>query len=155
MIIRKIKDNEIDLLKDFLFEAIFIPDGVEIPQKNIINNPELKLYYDNFGQSKDDNCLVAEIDGKIVGAVWTRIMNDYGHIDDLTPSLAISLYKGYRRQGIGTRLMLEMIKLLKDIGYKNISLSVQKLNYAYKMYLNVGFSIVNETKDEYIMICKL
>jgi len=39
---------------------------------------------------------VAEVDGKIVGAVWVRIMNDYGHIDNETPSLAISLYKEYR-----------------------------------------------------------
>lgn len=29
-------------------------------------------------------------------------MNDYKHIDDETPSLTISLYKEYRRQGIGT-----------------------------------------------------
>lgn len=28
-------------------------------------------------------------------------MNDYGHIDDQTTSLAISLYPEYRNQGIG------------------------------------------------------
>lgn len=33
---------------------------------------------------KDDKCFVAEIDNKIVGAVWVRIMNDYGNIDDTT-----------------------------------------------------------------------
>jgi len=37
--------------------------------------------------------LVAEIKEKIVGAVWARIMDDYGHIDDETPSFAISLYE--------------------------------------------------------------
>ena len=53
-----------------------------------------------------DNCIVAEADEKAVGAVWTRIMNDYGHVDDKTPSLAISLYKEYRGIGIGTMMML-------------------------------------------------
>ena len=33
------------------------------------------------------------MDHDIVGAVWIRIMNDYGHIDDQTPSLAISVKK--------------------------------------------------------------
>ena len=40
--------------------------------------PELKLYYEDFGAGKADFSLVAENDGKVVGAVWTRIMNDYG-----------------------------------------------------------------------------
>ena len=46
--------------------------------------------------SKADFALVAEVEQKIVGAVWVRIIHDYGHIDDETPSLAISLYKEYR-----------------------------------------------------------
>ena len=58
------------------------------------------------------NCLVAETDGKVIGAVWVRIMNDYGHVDDETPSLSISLYKEYRSRGIGSRLMQEIMKLL-------------------------------------------
>ncbi len=40
--------------------------------------------------------------GKIVGAVWVCIMNDYGYIDDETPSFAMSLYEEYRNMGIGT-----------------------------------------------------
>ena len=41
-IIRKIKKAEYDLLNDFLYEAIYIPDGVEPPPKSIINCPELQ-----------------------------------------------------------------------------------------------------------------
>ena len=61
-------------------------------------------------------------------------MNDYGHIDDNTPSFAISLYEEYRGKGIGTELMKTMLKLLKNKGYKKTSLAVQKDNYAVKMY---------------------
>ncbi len=32
---------------------------------------------------------------------------------------------------------------------------MQKANYAVKMYLNVGFEIVDENDEEYIMICRL
>ena len=82
-------------------------------------------------------------------------MNDYGHIDDNTPSFAISLYEEYRGKGIGTELMKTMLKLLKDKGYKKTSLAVQKDNYAVKMYKKVGFKIIDENKQEYIMICDL
>ncbi len=114
-------------------------------------NDELQVYIKNFGKQKDDMALVAEINNKIIGSVWTRIMNDYGHIDNDTPSLAISLYKEYRGYGIGTALMQNMLSLLKQYGYKRVSLSVQKVNYAVKMYKNLGFIIVGENQEEYIM----
>ncbi len=99
--IREMTAQEYPLLDDFLYEAIFVPEGVEPPSKSIITAPELQVYVKGFGSSKDDFALVAEVENKIIGAVWVRIMNDYGHIDDKTPSLAISLYKKYRGQGIG------------------------------------------------------
>lgn len=150
--IRKMTVPEYPLLSDFLYEAIFIPDGMKPPPRNIIASPELQIYVERFGALKDDFALVAEIEGKVVGAVWVRIMNDYGHIDEETPSLAISLYKEYRGQGIGTDMMKEMLALLKSHGYSRISLSVQKANYAAKLYLKVGFEIVRENEEEYIMV---
>ena len=154
-VIRLLQKNETELLKDFLYEAIFIPEGVEPPAREIIEQPELKLYYDGFGTGRADFSFVADIDGKVVGAVWTRIMNDYGHVDDETPSFAISLYKEYRGLGIGTRMMKEMLKHLKEKGYKRASLAVQKANYAVRMYQNVGFKIVDENTEEYIMLGEL
>ena len=100
-------------------------------------------------------CFVAEIKEKIVGAVWVRIMNDYGHIDDETPSFAMSLYEEYRDLGIGTALMGAMLQFLKEKGYKQASLSVQKINYAVRMYRKAGFEIIDENEEEYIMFCKL
>ena len=155
MTIRKLRDDETELLKEFLYEAIFIPDGTEPPDRSIITQPELSLYYEKFGDGPADNCYVAEVDGKVVGAVWTRIMYDYGHVDDDTPSFAISLYKEYRGQGIGTAMMQKMLELLKSQGYKRASLAVQKANYAVRMYEAVGFMTVDENAEEYIMACEL
>lgn len=150
--IRKIQKQEYPLLDNFLYEAIFIPEGIEPPPKSIISSPELQIYVKHFGESKDDWGLAAEVDGKIIGAVWVRIMNDYGHIDDEMPSLAISLYKEYRGFSIGTAMMKEILTLLKSHGYSRVSLSVQKANYATKMYLKIGFEIVKENEEEYIMV---
>lgn len=150
--IRPLSETEYSVLADFLYEAIFIPEGAIPPPRDIISKPELQVYIMDFGQRKGDIALAAEAEGKIIGAVWGRIMNDYGHIDDDTPSLAISLYKDYRGKGIGTALMCVIIDTYAEKGYKRLSLAVQKANYAVKMYEKVGFKTVSENDEEYIMM---
>ncbi|NBI88088.1 N-acetyltransferase [Lachnospiraceae bacterium] len=153
--IRELKQEEVKVLDEFLYEAIFIPEGIEAPARDIINLLELQVYVTDFGKQKGDICFIAEADNVIAGAVWVRIMNDYGHVDNKTPSFAISLLQQYRKKGIGTALMKRMLLELKKQGYKQASLAVQKMNYAVHMYKKVGFEIVDENDEEYIMICRL
>ncbi|MBP5282364.1 MAG: GNAT family N-acetyltransferase [Lachnospiraceae bacterium] len=178
MKIRELRKGEEDLLKDFLYEAVFIPEGVEPPAREIIELPELRIYYEDFGGGAADLCLVATVEKtvsecparedatktdypapakneKVVGAVWTRLMKDYGYVDDETPSFAISLYKEYRGKGYGTKLMQAMLELLRSKGFKRASLAVQKANYAVRMYEKVGFVTVDQNEEEYIMTCDL
>ncbi|MBQ9936592.1 MAG: GNAT family N-acetyltransferase [Lachnospiraceae bacterium] len=150
--IRPITSQEYSLLDNFLYEAIFIPEGFEAPPKDIIKAPELQVYVESFGTRDGDICFVAEVAGRVVGAVWVRIMDDYGHVEDGVPSFAISLYKKYRGCGIGTELMKRMLAELQIRGYKKASLAVQKANYAVKMYKKVGFEIIDENDEEYIMM---
>jgi len=157
--IRPLTNDDLPILEQLLYEAIFIPEGVEPPPVEVIKQPEINVYIHDFGKKKDDYCLVAEIDGKIVGGVWVRILSGeikgFGNVDDETPEFAISLFKEYRNQGIGTKLMREMIDYLKNKGYQQCSLAVQKANYAAKMYLNLGFEIIKEKEEEYCMRLKL
>ena len=76
-------------------------------------------------------------------------------IDDTTPSLSISLLKEYRNLGIETELMKQILLTLKEREYKQVSLSVQKINYAVSMYKKVGFEVVRENEEDYVMFCKL
>lgn len=154
-IIREMRREEYCLLDNFLYEAIYIPDGVEPPPKSVLSCPELQEYLVDFGKRKHDKALVAEIQGKAAGAIWVRIMNDYGHLDKDTPSLAMSVHKEYRGAGIGTALLKQLLSVEKSAGYSRISLSVQKSNYAVKLYKRVGFSVVDETREEYIMVIHL
>lgn len=150
--IRPLKHSELPLLADFLYYAIFVPEGVEAPTRDIINLPELQVYIRDFGTQPDDYCLVAETDGSVVGAVWVRDMPDYGHVADGVPSFAISVRPEHRGSGIGTSLMKAMLELLRQQGYEKASLSVQKTNYAARMYTKLGFRTIGENDEEYIMV---
>lgn len=151
-IIRKIRLEEHDLLREFLYQAIYLPQGVEPPPRSVIDLPELQVYIADFGTRPGDHCIVAEAAGKMVGAAWCRIMEDYGHIDSSTPSLAISLLPEYRGQGTGTQLLNGLLLLLREYGYQQASLSVQKENPALRLYQRVGFQIAAERGTEYLML---
>ena len=153
-IIRKIHPEEYDLLREFLYQAIYLPEGVEPPPWSVVDLPELQVYVTDFGTWPGDHCLVAEAEGKVVGAAWCRIMEDYGHIDNDTPSLAISLLPEYRGMGIGTRLLNALLLLLQENGYRQGSLSVQKENPALRLYQRMGFKAVEEKSTEYLMLWK-
>ena len=50
-------------------------------------------------------------------------------------------------------MMRTMLDELKNAGYSQASLAVQKANYAVKMYKKTGFRVVDENEEEYIMVC--
>lgn len=153
--IRKMHPNEYPLLGDFLYQAIYQPNTTNLAPKSIINKPELQVYIKDFGKQKDDYCFCAEVDNRVVGAVWVRNINGYGSIDDVTVEFAISVFDEYQKMGIATALMNKMLMHLKELNYPKASLAVQKENYAVRMYQKVGFEIACENEQEYIMIHRL
>ena len=62
-----------------------------------------------------------------MGAIWVRIMNDYGHIDNDTPSLAMSVFQKYRGQGIGTSLLQQLLSMEKSFGYSKFPYLFRKI----------------------------
>jgi ribosomal protein S18 acetylase RimI-like enzyme len=157
--IRELKPEEIPLLEDMLYEAIWQPDENSPVPKSVLKIPQVEAYIKDFGSWKDDCCLVAELDGKIAGAVWVRVISGiikgYGYVDGSTPELAISLFREYRNRGIGSRLLSAMIKHLRESGYKQTSLNVKKKNDAVKLYRRMGFEIIGEDSEDYLMLLKL
>ncbi|GCF93200.1 N-acetyltransferase [Enterococcus florum] len=154
-IIRAMNPQEYPLLREFLYQAIFQRDPQKPIPRSEIDQPSVRIYINDFGQLPDDHCLCAKRDGQIIGAVWVRNIDGFGTVDDQTPEFAISLLPDYRGQGIGTDLMEAMLDELRQAGYQRTSLAVQKDNYALRMYQKVGFKIVGENQEEYILVCEL
>ena len=157
--VREIKKTEYPVLEDFLYNAIYVPEGEEWPPREIIFEPEIFVYVKDFGLDTDCG-VVAERDGTIVGAAWTRIIPAYGHIDERTPELAISVLPDERGQSVGTMLMNCLFNLLHERGYKRTSLSVQQNNPAVRFYERLGYIITDEKLDhagheDYIMVKEL
>ena len=153
--IRALEPSEIPLLRDFTYEAIFQRDPENLIPRSVLEEPTVRVFYEDFGKPHD-LCFVAETEGALIGAVWTRILSGevrgFGNIDPHTPEFAISVYPDYRGQGVGTALMRHMLRALGERGYAKVSLAVQKDNYAVRMYEALGFSVLKETDEEYLMV---
>ena len=155
--VRVMRESDYACLSEFLYQAIFIPEGTEPPPRSVINNPEIFTYIKDFGTQAGDMGVVAEQNGQVVGAAWTRIIPAYGHIDSETPELAISILPKFRGYGIGTKLMKKLFEALRENGYKQTSLSVQKDNPAVRFYQRLGYDMPGERLDhaghmDYIMV---
>ena len=90
--IRTIQSSEFPVLKDFLYNAIYIPEGGKRPLREIIFEPEIYIYIKDFGWP-DDCSVIAEQDGRIVGAGWTRIIPAYGHKRNVSAVVQTALKK--------------------------------------------------------------
>jgi len=152
IITRHIGNDDLPMLEDFLYHAIFIPPGALPFPRSEIYKPHCHIYIDGFGDKPGDYGVVAELDGNPVGAAWVRIIPAFGHIDDETPELATSVLDEYRNQGICTILMTSLFEILTESGYKQTSLAVQKENPAVRFYQRLGYKTIRESDEEYIMV---
>lgn len=155
IVFRELRPDERPLLREFLLRAIYLPEGTPPPPPEIVESPELKIYFEDFGLHDADHALVAAAGEEVIGCVWCRRMRDFGYVDPQTPSLALSLREEYRGRGIGTRLLENMFELLRGKGYAQVSLSVQKANPAFRLYKRLGFETARETDEEFIVVRKL
>ena len=149
--IRMLRPGEAGCLEDFLYESIFVPEGEAPPDRSILDKPELRVYVDGFGEGPADVCFVAEDGEQPVGAAWSRIMDDYGQLDDETASLSVALYAPYRGRGLGGALLEALLGELKARGWRRASLSVQKRNRAQRLYRRLGFEEVVDKGEELLM----
>jgi ribosomal protein S18 acetylase RimI-like enzyme len=146
-------------MENIMYEAIYHTDPVNPYPKDVIYLPQVRVYWDNWGTGADDHCLVTIVEDKIAGAVWIRTFQDElkgcGYIDEHTPEIAIALFEAHRGKGFGTKMMAQMIVLMKSKGYTQVSLSITKGNPAIRLYERFGFQTVDENEEDYIMLLGL
>jgi ribosomal protein S18 acetylase RimI-like enzyme len=154
--IREIRPEDYSLLEEFLYLAVYQRDPSHPMPRSVIDEPEVHIYIEAFGERAHDIGLLAEADGRVIGAAWARVLDGdprgYGYVDDATPELAISLLPAYRNRGIGTRLLRSLLGRMAAAGYAKTSLSVDRDNPASRLYSRLGFETIAEQEKDLLMI---
>lgn len=156
MTIRKIRESEIPFLSDMLYEAIYLPEGHEPLPREVLQDKSLARYIEDWGRDEYDIALVAEMDRRLVGAIWGRRWMEgnqgYGFVDVGTPEISMAVKSGYRNKGLGTDMIMAIAAEYKKAGCKQLSLSVDKANDACRLYIRLGFKAVEETDTSWTML---
>ncbi len=158
VVIRPLREEERPQVRDFLHLAIFVPEGAVPPDVSVLDEPVLRIYYEDFGRP-DDVALVAERKGQIVGMAWSRMFSDepsgFGTLDRDTPECSVSVRSEFRGRGIGTDLMKGLLSELRRREIPRVSLSVQLENPAIFLYRGLGFVTVAQRNGDVLMVCDL
>jgi ribosomal protein S18 acetylase RimI-like enzyme len=109
--------------------------------ESVQQQPYLARYALNWGRIGDVG-YVASSDMSPIGAAWLRLWlaedKGFGYVKDEIPELAIAVLPDYRGQGIGTRLLTQILGAAK-IEYSAVSLSVRANNPVLRLYERTGF----------------
>jgi GNAT superfamily N-acetyltransferase len=147
--------------KDFTFlatmlgeSAVWRPDKPTPTGDEVLADPRYALYLAGWPRHGDYG-LVAEQDGP-VGAAWYRTFTEashgFGFVAEDVPELAIAVIASRRHEGIGRRLLIELIDAGVGQGYPALSLSVAEHNPARRLYESVGFVSVVKHGSSWTMV---
>lgn len=140
----KIDDPQDEFLKDMVYEMVFFLDKSKKPPKEeLLAIPEISRYYNLFAGHGEG--FIALVDGQRAGAAWylnfPLQQKGYGHVKYGVPELSIAVLEKYRCMGVGTKLMEELITLARKNGFPGVSLSVDTVNPACRLYERLGFKL--------------
>ncbi len=138
--------------------AFWRPDGPSGSVAEVLSQPELAHYV--VGWPRQGDLGVIALDGQqSVGAAWVRLLPasdpGYGFVDPGTPELSMGVLQAWRGRGVGAHLLDALIAAARERGLTSVSLSVERDNYARRLYERVGFRQVDEVSGALTMLLQL
>ena len=134
--------------------AVWRPDKPTPTGDEVMADPRYAMYLAGWPR-RGDHGLVAEQGGP-VGAAWYRTYTEanhgYGFVAEDVPELSIAVIASRRREGIGRRLLVDLIDASLAQGYAALSLSVREANPARGLYESAGFVLVKARGTSWTMV---
>ncbi|MGA2835539.1 MAG: GNAT family N-acetyltransferase [Acidimicrobiales bacterium] len=152
---RSARPEDFTFLATMLGEAaVWRPDKPTPTADQILDDPRYSMYLAGWPRSGDYG-LVAEQDAPL-GAAWyrryTEASHGYGFVTEGIPELSIAVIASRRHEGIGRRLLVDLIDASDRQGYEALSLSVSEANPARRLYESVGFVPVERRGSSWTMV---
>ncbi|MCU1351958.1 MAG: putative acetyltransferase [Acidimicrobiales bacterium] len=129
--------------------AVWRPDKATPTADQVLADPRYARYLAGWPRHGDYG-VVAEQDGP-VGAAWYRTFTEathgHGFVAEDVPELAIAVIASRRHEGIGRRLLVDLIEASEAQGHAALSLTVNHGNPARRLYESVGFQPVGKPRE--------
>ena len=134
--------------------AVWRPDKPSLDGNEVMADPRYAMYLAGWPR-RGDYGLVGEQDGP-VGAAWYRTFTEtehgYGFVSENVPELSIAVVASRRQEGIGRRLLVDLVDASLSQGHQAISLSVREENPARVLYESAGFVPLEKHGTSWTMV---
>jgi ribosomal protein S18 acetylase RimI-like enzyme len=134
--------------------AVWRPDKPTPTADEVLADSRYAMYLAGWPREGDYG-VVAEQGGPI-GAAWYRTFTEashgHGFVAADVPELSIAVIASRRHQGIGRRLLVDLVDASVAQGYRALSLSVAMNNPARGLYESIGFVAVELHGSTWTMI---
>jgi ribosomal protein S18 acetylase RimI-like enzyme len=128
------------------------------PTSALLLLPQLRIFFRGWGRPGDTG-IVAEEDRRRIGIVWCRLFTEDSHgegfVDPETPELVIAVVPEARGRGVGRALMEAMHERARSDGLRRVSLSVDAVNPAKRLYEALGYRDLAERDGDDRMLLEL
>lgn len=146
------------LLRMLVAAVAWRPGTVAPSADDVLAAPELAHYVAGWPRT-DDLGVVADVEGRPVGAAWLRHFPaddpGYGFVDPAVPELSVGVEPDWRGRGVGTRLIEALLHAAGAAGVTAVSLSVEPQNPALRLYERLGFARVGGTGGSLTLVRRL
>lgn len=151
--------SDLAALERLLLEAVnWSPDRSQLTLQELRDSDTLVRYVEEWPRD-DDAGVIAEDDGRVVGAAWFRRFPrhraGFGFLDELTPEVSVAVAPGFRGRGVGSQLLVALIEIGRERDFEGLSLSVDARNPAVRLYRRLGFVVALDENGSYDMRLQL
>jgi GNAT superfamily N-acetyltransferase len=115
-------------------------------REEIMADPPLTHYVSGWMRPDDMGVVAVAPSGLPVGAAWLRYLPatdpGYGFVRDDVPELSMGVVTSWRGRGVGRTLLRSVLAAARAAGVAAVSLSVERANFAARLYESEKFRTV-------------
>jgi GNAT superfamily N-acetyltransferase len=122
----------------------------------LLADSAVNRYLKGWKRASDDGMLALDGNGAPIGACWYRVLAKSepggGFVAPGVPELTLGVRPLWRAQGVGRTLLRAVCDLATERGHQRISLSVERTNFAHRLYVSEGFTTIDSGRDSDTMV---
>ncbi|SMH47479.1 Ribosomal protein S18 acetylase RimI [Rathayibacter oskolensis] len=157
--IRSARPEDGPFLADMLVEAANGNGTSARTRVDVLAEEATRRYVAGWPRPGDLGSVAETADGERIGACWSRLFTSAspgrGFIAAGVPELTLGVRPVHRAQGVGRSLLRAVVAQGRAAGYARLSLSVASGNFARRLYVSEGFSVVADRGDAETMVALL
>jgi GNAT superfamily N-acetyltransferase len=147
--IRRAAPGDGSFMADMLVAAVnWSPEWKKKSRSQVLSAPRTAHYIAGWPRDTDLG-VIAEAAGEPIGAAWLRFLPaddpGYGFVAPDVPELTLGVADTWRGRGVGRALLRAIAAQARSAGIRRISLSVERKNFAQRLYKSEGYQVVDSS----------